>query len=176
MIFRRPSPELIAARRWEIKRRYEREAKVGKRSRGMAAIRVSELMRWLDDSYGAGVELDPCDRSEMVIRIFVHHFMCLPDGARRISAWYERYCPWLALRDREYFISEATYSPIKWSADKLAWKLRLNDETRSRLKITTIGAIDCNRGQRLARRKAKRAARDAARYQAKKSRSPTIST
>ena len=163
MVNRRPSPELIAARKWEIRRRYERNAKVGKRSRGMAAIRVAELMRWLDDTYGAGVELEPCDRSEMLIRIFAHHFMSLPDGARRLGAWYHRYCPWLSLRDQEYFISEATYCPLKWSADKLAWKLRLTDAKRTELKITTIGAVDCNRDQRKARRKRINAERQKAR-------------
>jgi len=175
MVNRRPSPELIKARKWEIRRRYERNPKVGKRSRGMAAIRLAQLMRWLDDTYGAGVELEPCERSELLIRIFAHHFMSLPDGARRLGAWYSRYCPWLGLRDQEYFISEATYCPLKWSADKLAWKLGLNDETRTRLKITTIGAIDCNRDQRKARDKAKRAERERNRRAAKRaSRVPTI--
>jgi len=175
MVNRRPSPNLIAARKWEIKRRYERHAKVGKRSRGMAAIRVSELMRWLDDAYGAGVELEPCERSETLIRIFAHHFMSLQDGPRRLSAWYHRYCPWLALRDQEYFISEATYCPLKWSADKLAWKLRLTDAKRTELKITTIGAIDCNRDQRAERRKQVKAERERQRRAAKRAtRVPTI--
>lgn len=173
MVNRRPTPELIRARQWEIKRRYERKAKVGRRSRGMAAIRVSELTRWLDDEYGAGIELDPSDRSVLIVRIFAHHFMAMPDGPRRLSSWYDRYCPWLSLRDREYLISEATHCPLKWSADKLAWKLKLTDERRSRLKIKTIGAIDCNKEQRELRRKAKRAERDAKRYAAR--RSPNIS-
>lgn len=157
MVNRRPSPELIKARQWEIKRRYENHPKVGKRSRGMAAIRVAELMRWFDDEYGAGVELEPSSRSELIIRIIAHHFLSLPDGPRRVTAWFDRYCPWLALRDREYLISEATHCPLKWSADKLAWKLKLNDATRTRLKITTIGATDCNKEQRAHRRKQRRA-------------------
>jgi hypothetical protein len=172
---RRPTPELIRARQWEIKRRYEHHPKVGRRSRGMAAIRVAELTRWLHDEYGAGVELEPSDRSELIIRIFTHHFMALPHGPRRVSAWFESYCPWLALRDREYLISEATHCPLKWSADKLAWKLRLTDEQRTRLKITTVGAIDCNREQRKARDRARRAERERARRAAKRTnRVPTI--
>jgi hypothetical protein len=174
MVNRRPTPELIAARKWEIKRRYDKRAKVGKRSRGMAAIRVSELTRWMQDEYGAGVELEPNARSERIIRTFAHHFMALPAGPRRLSAWYDLYCPWLSLRDREYFISEATYCPLRWSADKLAWILRLIDAKRTELKIKTIGAIDCNREQRELRRKAKRKARDALRYKAKRC-SPNIS-
>src|SRR6186997_2153764 len=125
MVNRRPTPELVKARQWEIKRRYENHPKVGKRSRGMAAIRVAELMRWFDDEYGAGVELEPNERSELIVRIFAHHFMSLPQGPRRLTAWFDRYAPWLSLRDREYLISEGTYCPLKWTADKLAWKLRL---------------------------------------------------
>jgi hypothetical protein len=50
-----------------------------------------------------------------------------------------------------------TSCPLKWSADKLGWKLRLSDVDRTELKIRTIGAFDCSREQRAARRKAKQA-------------------
>lgn len=157
MVNRRPTPELIKARQWEIKRRYEHQAKVGKRSRGMAAIRIAELTRWLHDEYGAGVELEPCERSEMIIRIFTHHFLCLPHGPRRVTAWFQEYASWLTLRDREYLISEATHAPLKWTADKLGWKLRLTDEQRARLKIRTIGAMGISKEQRAQRRKQRNA-------------------
>lgn len=158
MDFKRPSPELIAARKWEIAKRYERKAKVSRRSRGMAAIRISELLRWLHDTFGAGVELEPSPQTSAIPRIFVHHFMALPDGPRRAAAWLERYCSTMEARDREYLISEAAHCPLRWSADKLAWKIRLTDEQRSRLKIKTIGAIDCPKEQRAKRRKDQRAA------------------
>lgn len=157
MVNRRPTPELERARKWEIAKRYSKRGKLSKRGRSMAAIRVSELSRWMDHEYGPGVELDPNTHSEMVARIMAHHFMCLPDGARRLSSWFDRYCPWIQLRDREYLIGEAIRAPLKWSADKLAWKLRINMATRTALKFTTIGAIDCNREQRAQLRKAKRA-------------------
>jgi hypothetical protein len=175
MVNRRPTPELIRARKWEIKRRYENHPKVGRRSRGMAAIRIAELMRWFDDEYGAGVEIEPNDRSELIVRIFAHHFMSLPQGPRRLSSWFDRYAPWLSLRDREYLISEATHCPLKWSADKLAWKIGLKDEQRAKLKITTIGAIDCNREQRKQRDRERRAQAERNRRAAKHTpRVPTI--
>ena len=154
---RPPTPELIAARKWEIKRRYASKAKVGKRTRSMAAIRIAELKRWLDDLIGAGVELEPMDSSERIARIFVHHFVVLSDGNRKASEWLTTYCPWIEAQDREHMITEANHCPIKWSADKLAWKIRLTDAKRTELKITTIGAIDCNAQQRAERRKAKQA-------------------
>ena len=167
MVFR-PSPQQIAARKWEIKRRYSRKAKVGKRTRSMAAIRLSELTRWLDDAYGAGVELEPDATSETILRVFAHHLGGLPDAPRRITAWCDRYTPWLGLRSREILIREVVSCPIKYSADTLAWKIRLTDAKRTQLKITTIGAIDCNRDQRKARDKAKRAERERNRRAAKR--------
>lgn len=173
MVIRRPSPEVIAARKWEIARRYEAKPKVGKRSRSMAAIRLAELMRWLDDAYGAGAELEPSEQSILIARVFAHHLASLPDSARRIDAWFRVYSPWIELRDREYLIREATSQPLKWSADKLAWKIRLTDATRTRLKITTIGAIDCNREQRAKRRHDARIQRQRAKRAAKRLK-PTI--
>jgi hypothetical protein len=160
MTNQRPTLEIVRARKWEIKRRYERAPKVSKRSRPMAAIRIAELQRWLADLVGAGTELEPSNASEGIARIFVHHFVVLADGNRRASQWLAAYCTWISLPDREYMITEANHCPLKWTADKLAWKIRLTDAKRTELKITTIGAIDCNKDQRKARDKAKRAERE----------------
>jgi len=129
----------------------------------MAAIRLSELTRWLHDANGAGTELEPTAESYAIVRIFAHHLGGLPDAPRRITAWRETYASWLLPRDLERLICEVTECPLKWSADKLAWKIGLTDTKRTELKIRTIGAIDCNREQREQRRKAKRKARDAGR-------------
>lgn len=162
----RPSSTLIAARKWEIKRRYAHHAKVGKRTRSMAAIRLAELARWLSDANGAGAELEPCQWSEGIARIFVHHFVVLTDGNRRAADWLSTYCPWIEPRDREYMLTEANHCPLKWSADKLAWKIRLTDAKRSELKITTIGAIDVSKDQRAKRRSEASKARSKARRKA----------
>lgn len=133
----------------------------------MAAIRISELMRWQADG---DREIDPG-----LARIFVHHFLCLQHGDRRASEWLHTYCPDMPARDREYLISEATNCPLKWSADKLAWKLGLTDADRTRLRITTIGAVDCNREQRKERDRQRRTERERARRAAIRAiRVPTI--
>lgn len=159
MVNRRPTPEQIAARKWEIRRRYSTKAKVGKRTRSMAAIRLAELTKWYNDVHGAGAELEPCERSIEITRIFAHHMGGLPDAPRRIMAWVLSYAPWLEHIERERLISQVMQCPIKWSADKLAWKIRLTDDQRTRLKIKTIGAIDCNADQRKERRKREHAER-----------------
>lgn len=176
MANQRPNPKILKRKLLDIKLRYEshaRESSKRNRSRAMAAIRLSELTRWLDDAFGAGVELEANEANYLIVRIFAHHLGGLPDTARRIHRWTDTYAPWISPRDLERLISEVMDCPIKWTADKLAWKLRLNDATRTRLKITTIGAIDCNREQRELRRKAKRKERDAKRYLSKRC-SPTI--
>lgn len=160
MTNRRPSAELVAARQWEIKRRYERKSKVTRRGRSMASIRLAELTRWLDDTFGAGAELDPSEQSVLIARIFAHHMGSLPDMPRRVKAWIDRYTPWLTLASQEVLIAEVASKPLKWSADKLAWKIRLTDQQRTRLKITTIGAIDCTTAQRAERRKQRNAERN----------------
>lgn len=163
MVNRRPSPNQIAALKFEIAQRYKRQAAhAGKRnrSRGMAAIRLAELTRWLDDQFGQGVELDQSDAGYTIARIFAHHLAALADAPRRITRWCDTYAPWISPRDLERLIRECVECPLKWSADKLAWKLRLTDAKRSELKIKTIGAIDCNKDQRKVRDKAKRAERE----------------
>jgi hypothetical protein len=159
MINRRPSPDLAKARHWEIKQRYERHSKVGKRTRSMAAIRLAELTRWLHDTHGAGCELEPGDAAVRIAEIFAHHIAALANPERRISQWLAFYAPTIPPQEQERLIGNAIGKPIHWSADKLAWKLRLTDEQRTRLKIKTIGAIDCNADQRKERRKQEHAER-----------------
>lgn len=153
---KRPPLWLVEAKKLEIRRRYARKSKVGKRTRSMAAIRLSELTRWLEYSRGTG-QLIPSEPSIAIARIFAHHIGGMPDSARRIDAWLNRFTPWLDIQSRERLISEVASCPLKWSADKLAWKIGLTDEMRTELKIRTIGAIDCTKEQRAQRRKAKQA-------------------
>lgn len=151
----RPPPKLSPKLKlWSTKRRRPaRSAKVGKRNAAMAALRLADLTRWMDDVFGAGVELDPSTRSEDIVRIFVHHFPPLRDGTRRASEWMLTYAPWISRRDREAMISESAQCQIFLCADKLGWKLGLTDEQRTRLRITTIGAVGVSKEMRAARRR-----------------------
>jgi hypothetical protein len=157
MVNQRPTPAQIALKLLEIEQRYKRKAREAARrngrSRGMAAIRLSELTRWLDDEYGQGIELPASQHSYMIARIFAHHIGALADAPRRITKWVDVYAPWINPRDLERLITETQECPLRWSADKLAWKLRLTDAKRTELKIRTIGAIDCSKDQRAARRR-----------------------
>ena len=53
--------------------------------------------------------------------------------------------------------------PVKYTADMLAWRLGLKAAERSALAITTIGAVDCSKAERLELRKETRRAANRAR-------------
>jgi hypothetical protein len=157
MVWKRPTLEVIKARQWEIKRRYARQAgKVTKRGRSMAAIRLAELTRWLHDTHGAGVELEPGDGLK-IAEIFAHHMAALANAEQRIAEWIGFYAPSIPPLDRQHLIANAMGKPVHWSADKLGWKIKLSEEQRARLKIRTIGAMGISKEQRAERRKQRQA-------------------
>jgi hypothetical protein len=67
------------------------------------------------------------------------------------------------MADHLALIDEVDRPGTYWKADALARELRLDDATRTRLKIRTIGAIDCTKAQRAKRCRERRAAAEAAR-------------
>src|SRR5947199_200887 len=92
---KRPSPELIAARRIEVSKRYRAMAKKRhKRPLTFAAIRAAELTRLYDHRYGP-VLIPETDQGMVAARIMVHHLARLRDAPRRITAWMATCAPWL---------------------------------------------------------------------------------
>lgn len=147
----RPSPAQIALAKREIAQRYGKAAKLKspKRSRSIAAWRVAELTRLFDRRFG-NVLLPATDEGELCARVMVHHLGALQDAPRRISDWLGTCAPWLGLASRERLIRDTIERRIHWTADKLAWKLRVTAVERDALRIRTIGAIDQTREQRAA--------------------------
>lgn len=153
----RPSPEQVAIRKAEIAKRYARKASksFNAKPRTRAALRLADMTRYLDDRFGK-MRIPESDEGLMLVRIMAHHMGHLKDSTRRISSWLLQCAPWLPISEQERLITEVCECPLRWTADKLGWKLKLTDATRSRLHITTIGAIDCNKEQRSARRSEKK--------------------
>lgn len=138
----------------EIKRRY----RWGRRSRRastngqFAALRLRELERLYRARYGATLPDDDAGRDDALIA--VHHIAQLDrNTAARISNWLARWCPWMPIGDVRATIARVTVEPMRWRADKLAWRLRLTAADRTALAITTIGAIDESQADRAKRRK-----------------------
>jgi hypothetical protein len=81
------------------------------------------------------------------------HLAKRPEAERRIPAWLSLWAPWLTAEEVADLTTGTISKPLRWRADKLAWRLRLTEDERRRLRITTIGAIDLTKAQRLARRR-----------------------
>jgi hypothetical protein len=118
-----------------------------------AALRMRELEAIFEDRYGQHLPDDEAGRDCALIA--AHHLANLPRGdqATNVIKWLARWAPWMSQYEMDALSSKAIERNIKWKADTLGKRLGLTDQDRSRLCITTIGAIDCNKRARNNRRK-----------------------
>jgi hypothetical protein len=142
--------ETAAARQAAIARRYAAK----KRERepvSLAALRIAELRRLYTARYGHALPDDDAGRDDALL--MAHHLAKRPEAERLIPAWLSLWCPWMAPDDVAAMTTKVVAKPLRWRADRLAARLNLNEAERRRLRITTIGACDLTRKDRLARRK-----------------------
>ncbi len=154
----RPAPSVVKARLAEIKRRYRRKRRRHSSRTQFAAIRISELNRVIRARYGhfmePRAELPNDETGRAIVVIVAHHLVRLAGTPQaRLLNWARDWAPWLSVVQIDAVLHEVIDSPQTWKADTLAWRLRLTDTERSALRIGTIGAIDCNKHQREARRR-----------------------
>ena len=148
------------ARHAEIALRYDRKRDVERVS--MAALRVADLKKLFYARYGRVLPDDDAGRDDAFV--MAQHLAKRPNPERRIPAWLSLNCPWMSQTDVQKLTAKAITKPLRWRADKLARRLNLHEAERQRLRITTIGAVDVDKAQRIHRRKeAKRRAMAAAR-------------
>lgn len=69
------------------------------------------------------------------------------------NAWVRQWAPWYGGDRTTTLINAVLRKPMKWTADKLAQRIGLDYATRTRLAITTIGAVDFAKAQRVKRRR-----------------------
>jgi len=118
----------------------------------MAALRVRDLLKLMRARHGHTLPNDATGRANA--EIIAHHLAALPgDQQRRISNWLELWAPWMPIAQARALTTEATTKPKRWRADALAWRLHIIEIDRATLGITTIGATDCSKLERKARRK-----------------------
>lgn len=133
--------------RAEMMRRYAWRDEQQRRAnplRLLTLVRLNELERiWLDNY---GLYLPDDDSGWDDLDVMAHHLAHLGGSADKIAA---RIVEWAAMwtefpTDKVTRLARqiATNPPRKWKADTLAWRLQLTMAQRTRLKITTIGAID----------------------------------
>jgi len=153
----RPSPEVVEAKKREIAKRYRRRRK--RSTFQMSAIRVAELNRLFTARHG--VELPNDETGRQCVMIAAHHLILLAGIPQdRLMRWARDRAPWLTVAEIEKILAEVAAHPKTWRADSLAWLLKLTYADRQALSITTIGAIDCSKIQREAKRSAQKRERE----------------
>lgn len=119
----------------------------------LAALRMRCFAKYLRDRYGVELPDDDAGRDE--IEVAASHLASLAHPKGRIEKWLGLWAPWISVREQQDVIAKAITEQKHWTADQLAWRLGLTDADRTRLGITTIGAIDCSKAERKARRRQK---------------------
>lgn len=117
----------------------------------LLTLRMNDLAILFRSRYGTTLPDDDAGRDDLSIAI--NHLACLPHPRRPIERWIEIWTPWLTAAEQIEIVPPILANPDRWKADALAWRLRLTMEERMTLGITTIGAVDQNKGARLKRRK-----------------------
>jgi hypothetical protein len=155
----RPSPIIVESRKREIAKRYGRKRKRGT-PRQIIPLRLKDFATLFRSRYGITLPDDDAGRDD--IQPVLHHLAKLPDAGHRCALWIEQWAPWMTVAEQRQTISDAVATCRAWSADQLAWRYRLTAEQRTILGITTIGAIDQTKAQRLKARKVRARKRAAA--------------
>lgn len=175
-LYRDGSPKALPGHR-EVARRYAWAARPSgaeqspvpgspAHNRRLTLVRLRELERLFSARYGAELPDDDAGRDDF--KIVAHHIVHLgPDAERHIIAWAALWCPWLSNAEATATAIRSIANPIKFTADVLAWRLRLTAAERKHLAITTIGAIDQNKAQRAEAQKQRRREAERARRRAR---------
>lgn len=141
----RPTAEDAAAARAHRRKR-------GARAGGsIVGIRIRELETLFADRYGTALPHDDAGRDDLAV--LLHHAAHYAEPLPRMRALADRWAPWLDGGALDDLIADITARPLRWRADKLAARVGLDDATRTRLRIRTIGATDITAEQRATRRR-----------------------
>lgn len=131
----------------------------------LVALRMRDLATLFRSRYGIELPDDDAGRDDLVVAL--NHLACLAHPRGHIANWIDLWSPWLTAKEQRELVPPILANPQRWKADALAWRLRLTMEQRTMLGITTIGAVDMNKGARTKRRKQKDRERKAAKRRAK---------
>jgi hypothetical protein len=157
------SDSITRARHTEIARRYAWQARQRRKrhedkpdpARLMTLIRMRELERIFARRYGRLLPDDDAGRDDLIVA--AHHIAFLGgDVIEHIVDWARAWAPWMPSAEAERLAERVAAKPRKWTADTLAWRLRLSMAERTELGITTIGAFDVSKAEREVQRKQKR--------------------
>jgi hypothetical protein len=137
---------------WQV--RSKNSAKKPDRGRLLTLVRMRELERVFQHRYGRFLPDDDSGSDDFTL--MAHHIAQLPgDALPRIVAWARALAPWMPPAAAEDIARRVMENPARFTADVLAWRLRLSMADRTVLKITTIGAFDVSKAEREEERRRK---------------------
>lgn len=150
-----------ASQRIEIKLRHRRRSRAKARTAPqIATLRLRDLAKLFRARYGITLPDDDAGRDDLYVALT--HVAQLNTARERMHRYLEIWAPWLTLREARSTVDHALTNPRRWTADQLAWRMRLTLADRTALGITTIGAVDLNKAGRKRLRKARSKARSKA--------------
>lgn len=128
----------------------------------MPYLRIAALETIIVDRYGER-RLPDDDEGRDILRPVADHLAQI--DPIRIRPWVAAWMPGLPadevddlIASRKAVIAECGKRALYWNSDALAHEVDLDDAARTRTKAWTIGAVDCDKAERLERRKVMRAA------------------
>ena len=127
------------------------------RSGNINVIRRKDLNRLFVHRYGLTLPDDQAGCEDAALMLA--HIAAGADPDVRMDHFLDIRCPWMPAADRDRAKAIAAMSRPTWTADELAAMVGLTMAERTRLNITTIGAIDCDKAAREAIRRSKQKAR-----------------
>jgi hypothetical protein len=156
----------VSAKLREVARRYAWQSR---QHRGLVSrdtfimrVRLRELERFFEHRYGPTLPDDDAGRDDLFIAAHTIGGAYPFDVAKRIVAWAKLWCPWMDDTEMQELAERVSANPHRWQADTQAGRLGLTDAERSALRITTIGAVDVSKAERVQRRKRRARERAAA--------------
>jgi hypothetical protein len=163
------------AKHAEIARRYAWHADEHRKyPRGSPAllcrIRLRELEALYKRRYGGRLPFGDAGIEDL--KIVAHHIAHMGgDALRHVIAWAAEWMPDLPRERAETLARAVLDDPVKFKAATLGWRLRLTEEERTALGITTIRPFGVTDKDMAERRKAKARER-AARWRARQEKKP----
>jgi hypothetical protein len=137
--------ELDLARRRRMKKKRPRPS--------LGLLMLRDLRTFLHDVYDkhgpAMPEGDDGAREHFVVLM---HFVARLGDHYALLAERDFWCPWMDDETFTDLVAEIDRKPRRWRADSLACEIGLNYATRTRLRITAIGANDFGKAKRDKRR------------------------
>jgi hypothetical protein len=152
-----PPPNNVRGKLHEVALRYRRYRRSHRDNANlMGRKRLRDLGRFFHHRYG-GLTLPDDDSGRADLAVALDHIVRRSDGALFLRKWVGSWAAWISDLELEKMVSTAG---LTWTATALGTHLRLTDDERTKLKITTIAPRDLTDAEWEKIRKSRKRQRD----------------